>query len=327
MESRRGSPSPLQPRADGSAWDPRQSYNVLQDLVYLRKDAGFTASRIARAPLVRQLLGGENETYEILRERFLSAIHSLRDPHPEILLDIFALSSATDGANLLKQRRRVYGERHGIKVEAVADREDAALDNLRKQLVTGWYPKSPAGFPVPESHNGFVQQEAAILTIIKNRAWHETREYYRLIAAFDEADFIAISSSFPGRPIAEGDFTVRTVRIGESFTHRFFYKEPMRRGETYELKFRIVPDPEFGERGALTETSRAFHEPTRFATFQSVFIGEKPGKIWSYWGLTFFERPGNLKTGEQLEFNDESVVMAVFYDLYGGLFSGIAWEW
>ena len=295
--------------------------------MYLRKDAGFTASRIARAPLVRQLLGGENETYEILRERFLSAIHSLRDPHPEILLDIFALSSATDGANLLKQRRRVYGERHGIKVEAVADREDAALDNLRKQLVTGWYPKSPAGFPVPESHNGFVQQEAAILTIIKNRAWHETREYYRLIAAFDEADFIAISSSFPGRPIAEGDFTVRTVRIGESFTHRFFYKEPMRRGETYELKFRIVPDPEFGERGALTETSRAFHEPTRFATFQSVFIGEKPGKIWSYWGLTFFERPGNLKTGEQLEFNDESVVMAVFYDLYGGLFSGIAWEW
>jgi hypothetical protein len=42
---------------------------------------------------------------------------------------------------------------------------------------------------------------------------------------------------------------------------------------------------------------------------------------------TFFERPSNLNAGEQLEFNEKSVVKAVFHDLYGGLSSGIAWEW
>ncbi len=310
-----------------SAWDPKQAYNVLQDLLYLHKDAGFSPARIARANLVRQLLGGDNESYEVLRERFVSAIESLRDPHPEILLDVFGLSPETEGMTYLKDRRQHYGDRHGIKVEAVADREESAMDNLRKQLVTGWYPKSPTGFAVPQSHNGFVQQAARILTVVRNRAWQENREWHQLIAAFDEADFISISSSYPGRPIPEGDFTVKTERIGASFTHQFWYKEPMRRGETYDLKFRIVADPELGTPGALTEHSQAFHEPTRFASFGAVFIGERPSTIWSYRGLTYFERPGTPHISQILEFGDEPGVKVEFRDLYGGLYSGIAWEW
>ena len=227
----------------------------------------------------------------------------------------------------LKDRRRHYGDRHGIKVEAVADREESAMDNLRKQLVTGWYPKSPTGFAVPQSHNGFVQQAARILTVVRNRDWQENRERHQLIAAFDEADFISISSSYPGRPIPEGDFTVKTERIGASFTHQFWYKEPMRRGETYDLKFRIVADPDLGTPGALTEHSQAFHEPTRFASFGAVFIGERPSTIWSYRGLTYFERPGTPHIGQTLEFGDEPGVKVEFHDLYGGLYSGIAWEW
>lgn len=132
-----------------SAWDPKQAYNILQDLVYLHKDAGFSPARIARANLVRQLLGGDNESHEVLRERFISAIQSLRNPHPEILLDVFGLAPETEGMTYLKDRRRHYGDRHGIKVKAVADREESAMDNLRTQLVTGWYPKSPTGFAVP----------------------------------------------------------------------------------------------------------------------------------------------------------------------------------
>lgn len=312
---------------DRSAWDPKHSHDVLDDLVFLHKDVGLTPARIAKAPLARQLLGGENESFEVMRERLVSAINSLRDPEPEILLDVFGLSPDTEQMALLKDRRKHYGDKHGIKTEAVADREAPALDDLRKQLVTGWYPKSPSGFSVPQSHNGFIQQSANILTVVRNRAWQETREFHRLIAAFDEADFIAISNSFPGRPIPEGDFTVDTKRIGDSYTHRFFYKEPMRRGETYDLKFRLVADPELGTPGALREESRAFHEPTRFTSFKAVFLGGKPVSIWSYRGLTFFERPGSLSTGESLEFDDESVVKAIFHDLYGGLFSGIAWEW
>ena len=314
-------------RPDQSAWDPRKSYDVLKELGFLRKDAGFTASRLNRAPLVRQLLGGDNESFEVARERMVSAIQSLRDPYPEILLDVFAVSPETEGVQFLKDRRQHYGVKNGVKVEAVADREEPALKGLRNQLVTGWYPKSPTDFVVPQSHNGFIQQSVAILTILENRAWKETREYYRLIAAFDQADFIAISSSFPSPPITAGDFTVKTVRVGASFTHRFFYKEPMRQGEYYDLKFKLVPDPELGTPGALLEESRAFHEPTRFAAFQAVFEGERPATIWSYRGLTYFERPADPARGERLVPGAQGSVEAAFHDLYGGLYSGIAWEW
>jgi hypothetical protein len=313
--------------SDYSAWDPRKSYDVLKELGFLRKDSGFTNTRLNRAPLVRQLLGGDNEPFEIARERMVSAIQSLRDPYPEILLDVFGLSTETEEVAYLKDRRQLYGTRNRVKVEAVADREDPALKSLRNQLVTGWYPKSPTDFVVPPSHNGFIQQSVAIMTLVKNRAWAETREHYRLIAAFDEADFIAISSSFPGRPVAAGDFTVKTVRIGASFTHRFFYKEPMRRGEYYDLKFKLVPDPEFGSPGALLEVSRAFHEPTRFVAFQAAFLGERPATVWSYRGLSYFERPADPTHGETLVVGADGVTEAGFHDLYGGLYSGIAWRW
>lgn len=310
-----------------SAWDPRKSYDVLKELGFLRKDSGFTNTRLNRAPLVRQLLGGDNEPFEIARERMASAIQSLRDPYPEILLDVFGLSTETEGIAYLKDRRQLYGARNGVKVEAAADREDPALKSLRNQLVTGWYPKSPTDFVVPPSHNGFVQQSVTIMTPVKNRAWAETREHYRLIAAFDEAEFIAISSSLPGRPVTAGDFTVKTVRIGASFTHRFFYKEPMRRGEYYDLKFKLVPDPELGSPEALLEESRAFHEPTRFATFQAAFFGDRPSTIWSYRGLSYFERPADPTHGESLGMDVDGVAEASFHDLYGGLYSGIAWRW
>jgi hypothetical protein len=323
LESPLNSPLP----AHGSAWDPQQAENVQQELLRLRKDAGFTATRLARAPMIRQLLGGNNESFEAMRERIVSAIHSLHEPQPELLLDAFALSPGTSDMRYLKQRRQHYGQKHGIKIEAVADREAPALDRLRAQLVTGWYPKSPAGFPVPQSHNGFVQEAVSILTIVRNRQWLETRERYRLIAAFDEADYISISSSFPGRPIPEGDFTVRTKRIGQSFTHQFWHKEPMRRGQIYELNFRLVPDSDYGEPGALTEESRAFHEPTRFAAFRAIFLGNKPPIIWSYRGLSYFERPGSPSTGQMLHFGSDPGITAAFHDLYGGLHSGIAWRW
>ena len=57
---------------------------------------------------------------------------------------------------------------------------------------------------------------------------------------------------------------MRTVRISNSFTHQFWHKELTGREHTYDLKFRRVPDPEYGAPGALTKESRAFHESTLF---------------------------------------------------------------
>ena len=101
----------------------------------------------------------------------------------------------------------------------------------------------------------------------------------------------------------------------------------MRRGGTYNLKFRIVADPELGSPGVLTEQSQAFHELTRFASFGALFIGDPPATIWSYRGLSYYERPGTLNIGQTLEFGDEPGVNVEFHDLCGGLYSGIAWEW
>ena len=101
----------------------------------------------------------------------------------------------------------------------------------------------------------------------------------------------------------------------------------MRRGGTYNLKFRIVADPEHDSPGVLTEQSQAFHELTRFASFGALFIGDRPATIWSNRGLTYVERPGTPKSGQTLESRDEPRVKVEFHDLYGGLYSGIAWEW
>ena len=101
----------------------------------------------------------------------------------------------------------------------------------------------------------------------------------------------------------------------------------MRRGQTYDLKFRRLPDLEYGAPGALTEESRAFHEPTRFVAFWAAFLGDVPRRIWSYRGLSYFERPGDPTLGQLLEVRDVPAVKAEFHDLYGGLYSGIAWEW
>jgi hypothetical protein len=308
-------------------WSAGESEALYRDLLLMRKDAGFTPSRAAKAPRLRRLLGGAGEPYENLRERLVSAIQSLRDPEPELLLDVFGLTPETAQLELLKDRRLYYGEKIGSSVYTVAEREVAALNNLRTQLITGWYPKSPTSIRVPASHNGVIQEFVQIVTVINDRKWQETREHYKFIAAFDEADYLAISSSFPGRPEPMGDFTVQTKRIGESFTHQFWHKEPMLRGKSYDLRFRLVPDLDFGEPEALTEVSRAFHEPTRTASYESVFLGKQPSRIWSYRGLSFFERPGDPQSGDILEFKGNTTVRATFHDLYGGLHSGIAWQW
>jgi hypothetical protein len=308
-------------------WSAGESEALYRDLLLMRKDAGFTPTRAAKAPRLRHLLGGTTEPFENLRERLVSAIQSLRDPEPELLLDVFGLTAETESLELLKDRRLHYSKKVGASVYTVADREAAALYNLRTQLITGWYPKSPTSIRVPASHNGVIQEFVQIVTVVNDRRWQETREHYKFIAAFDEADYLAISSSFPGRPEPMGDFTVRTKKIGESFTHQFWYKEPMLRGKSYDLRFRLVPDPDFGEPEALTEMSRAFHEPTRTASYEAVFLGTQPSRIWSYRGLSFFERPGDPQPEELLEFNNATTVRATFHDLYGGLHSGIAWKW
>mgnify|MGYP000066938026 CR=1 FL=1 len=298
------------------------------DLLYLRKGAGVTPGRLGTVGTLRLVLGGHDVPDAVLRQRLESAIGSLHDEDAELLLDVFALSPGTAGLSTLKQRRAHYGSRIGRGVDTVAGREAGAIANLRNQLLTGWYPASPVpGGRVPEAHNSVVQEKVEVLTVVEDRHWQQTREHYRFLALFDEADYIRVSNSFPGVVVPEPPFTVRSRRIGDSYSHDFYTPRPMRRGRTYDLRCTIRPDPDLSEDGRIVESSRAFHERTLTAAFEVMFIGEKPKTIWSFEGLTYFERPSRPTGANRIDSEDSSRIKTVFRDLYGGLFSGISWSY
>ncbi len=313
------------PTQAGIEWD--ESELLLRDLQLLVKRDGFVPHRVAKATTLRQILGGADESYEIARERFVSAIESLREPFPQMLLEVFALTPDVENLAGLPARYEHYGARVGLKIDAVRKQVTGALDLLRNQLTTGWYPKSPLPFRIPESHNGVVNEVVLVQTVVRNTKWQETREHYRFVAAFDEADYLAISTDQDGLVEAAGDFSVSRHRLGDHCEDRFSYKEPMRRGDAYDLRFRRSPEPDVLDPYELVGEWRAFHEPTRIAIFEVAFLGRQPSRVWKFSGLTHFQAPGQPSDVQLLKISAASVTRARFADLYGGLFSGVAWEW
>ncbi len=313
------------PSQFGIEWD--ESELLIRDLQLLLKRDGFVAHRVARATTLRQILGGADESYEIARERFISAIESLRDPYPQMLLEVFALTPDVENLTGLPARYEYYGARVGLKIDAVRKQVAGALDLLRNQLTTGWYPKSPLPFRVPESHNGLVNEVVLVQTVVRNTKWQETREHYRFVAAFDEAAYLAISTDQGGLVEAIGGFSVSRRQLGGHFEDRFSYKEPMHRGNAYDLRFRRLPEPDVPDLLQFVGEWRAFHEPTRIAIFEVVFLGRLPTRLWKFSGLTHLQAPGDPSPEQLLNVSAASVTRARFADLYGGLFSGVAWEW
>ena len=76
------------------------------DLLYMRKGDGFTANRIVNAGTLRFVLGGAGEPFDSLRSRFVSAIRSLRDPEPELLLAAYGLAPEYGGLPTIRERRQ-----------------------------------------------------------------------------------------------------------------------------------------------------------------------------------------------------------------------------
>ncbi|MGK2875489.1 MAG: hypothetical protein ACSLEW_07590 [Nocardioides sp.] len=305
--------------------------DVLGDLIYLRKGVGLTPERFASRVALIGVLGGPSEPPEVLIERFGSAIGSLHDPDAELLTEIFGLSPDTRSLGSLGARRDYSGHRLGIRREAVADRDATALENLQRQLITGWYPKSPIGIRIPESHNGFVQHSVTVTTFVRDRKHLESRHQYRLFALFDGVEYLGWATAEPTSPVVVGnDFTVKTVQIASGWLHQFWHKTPMQRGQTYDLTFRIVnPDPA-GDPYWLHEESLAFHEPTWLANFEIVFLGELPSVAWKFEGLTALQRPGTPTEASTLQLDRRGAApsaKAQYRDIYGGLYCGVAWEW
>ena len=63
------------------------------------------------------------------------------------------------------------------------------------------------------------------------------------------------------------------------------------------------------------------------ARFETIFLGTKLTTIWSFTGLSFFERPEQPTPSNQLDLAGGGSVSVTYRDLYGEFFSGVGWEW
>lgn len=163
-------------------------------------------------------------------------------------------------------------------------------------------------------------------TRISDRRHVESLHHYRFFCTFEGAEYLAFTTA-PDVPVTVvGDeFRVASEPAESGLVHRFWHT-PMERGRVYDLRFRIInPDPE--EPGWLTEESLAFHEPTRFASFEVSFAGKLPIRLWQFSGLTHRERPGRPTHSDLFELQPMATTNRYFRDLYGGLYAGLAWEW
>ncbi|AKU18197.1 hypothetical protein [Luteipulveratus mongoliensis] len=178
---------------------------------------------------------------------------------------------------------------------------------------------------MPESHNGVVQHSVAVTTLVQDRRLLETRHHYQFFATFDGAEYLVWGTAAEEVPEPVGDVTVKTVQVENGYLHQFWLPAPMQRGRTYDLRFVMKGDP--GDPLWLMGEGLAFHEPVRIARFEARFQGECPPVVWSYSGLTALEQPGIPRATNQLGLDPKRTVQAEFYDLYGGLYSGLAWDW
>ena len=135
---------------------------------------------------------------------------------------------------------------------------------------------------------------------MQNSAWKETQEHYsssppstkrnrlQSVARFQAVQLLWVTS--PSRRYVLG----RVSLTGSSTRSR------CDGGSATICSPKLVPGPEFGLPGALLEESRTLHEPTRFAAFQAVFKADRSDTVWSYRGLSYFERPADPTRGERL---------------------------
>jgi hypothetical protein len=303
--------------------------DLLTDLIYLRKDTGFKETRIyKKANVFFEVIGGKEQTFETVKIRLLSAIDAISDRQSaEALLAAFGLLSGYENIPSLKGRREKYGTQVGRKYDTVMDRENAAIEELVLGLLTARYAAAPLPSAVPTLHNAAVHERAEITTLVRDRLWKETREFYRLIPLMDGAEYLEVSSDIPARVKPTSECVAETETTGGGLRHRFFYKEPLRRGHPIDFGFIMFPDGTRDETLILIEETRAFHEPTLSCRFEVMFLGEKPKIVWQYRQLPYYERPGKPTKQHLLDIENTSTVRAEFNDLYGGLFSGVAWDW
>lgn len=309
-----------------------------QQLTWLTKREGFVQRRLAKTGIVDELLRGSLEdSFERLRHRFISAIHTLPSEQVDLLLDVFALSPDTENITELMPRRTFHGDRIGRKVDTVRTRESAALKALHSRLVTGRYAQAPLVLDVPEMRGGLIYEETSTLIVVENRRWQATYEHYRFVNMAGELDYVTIGRSYPGvvTPSSKGNFKVNSRAVdGAGWNDHFWHLnkartavEPMQDRARYDLRFRITPPEGGDEPKPMTLGSRALHHRSLLFTLRIGFVGEHPASIWRFEGASPYARPHAANEYNRVQLDAKSTATMTLRDVHGGLFNGFAWNW
>lgn len=246
----------------------RNLQDLTDDLIYMRKASGFSASRIGMAGTLGALLGGgQEEPFESLKVRFVSAVNSLAEDEAALLRAAYALESPYDHVPSIRQRREAYGQTINRGVDTVESRERESIRHLAVQLLTGWYPASPMGARVPELHGGIVTERFVHRVVVNDGYLQETHQQHRFLALFDEMDYLNIGYNDGQVLESLNEFTIKSRQSPGGYSQHFYSPEPMRRGNMYTLDYKARPFLDDQERTRITESSMAFHDRVLASAF------------------------------------------------------------
>ena len=200
--------------------DKRLRQELLEDLIYLRKDAGFVPWRLETPTAFWEVVGGAERDYNALRHRLNSAINTLDPADAEALRVAYGLLPEYAGITNLRTRREIYGEQIGKKYDTLVDRENAAIQELALTLLNARYTTSPLPADTPTMHNAALQERVEITVVVRDRFWLETRNYFRLIPLIEGAEFLEISSSIPAVITGTNDVVAKTTTMPGGLVHR-----------------------------------------------------------------------------------------------------------
>lgn len=265
----------------------------------------------------------------VIRERLITAVRSIQNHRGgPALRAAYGIDSGLAAGTT--ERRQNYAASIGRKPNTVLEWENSAIEELALVLLTSYYAGSetPRGLVIP--HGGFLIEDLHVITVIRDRDFFESHQTRTILSLVDGAAGFRYGTYSPTELSHTTGATAQEPEQHEGGTmHTLRFPKPLRRGEAHTFAFRerVPPGAVNGTRSSESDFSgQSFESPTLTYTDEVCFLGDLPTTIWTYDKLSRIERPGtppstNQRPTHRATFSEE------FHELYGGLCSGVAWQW
>lgn len=108
------------------------SEDLKTDLMFTRKSSGLKLSRVhGMIDVLEIALGTENESFSLLKQRLIKAIHLIDDEDiVTVMLSVFAIKKRYQDIHLLRERRKQLSQQLGIGIDKILFLEKAGIDEL-----------------------------------------------------------------------------------------------------------------------------------------------------------------------------------------------------